>query len=657
MGNTYCLPLAANYSSLVANGGVPAIVGEWTLASGANHSCVLSPNGAPLCWGLDSSGQTSPGSEAASQKFVSIAGGADYTCGASLSTGVWCWGEDHDGAASCAGCLPSSALAVSAGLDTTCVDDNQVLKCFGALAAQYEAALGGSRIAQVSNGGHHVCVLTVGGRMLCAGDNSHGQATVPEAAQTDIIEIATGRAHSCALTAYGAILCFGDNTYGQLDIPPQVLALPQAGLSSGPTADHQCAMSASVFVAISMCVSFETEWTLRCWGRNDKGQTDVPPSARGLMFLEASTGVSFTCALAYVLNEIGSTYYSVANQLVCFGSNEYGQVSGAPVLPTYEASCQPDITLDASGQRPCFIQERGHAKLAAGALFTCALQEVSSTRVDTVCWGNLPPVPAAALTGQVTIAGKYFHACSIKKTDGTLICWGNNDYGQSSPPAIIRSEPQLAVATGRDHTCVISFFQNRVRCFGSDDSLQSTVPAFVRGWKVDVVATGAYHTCAVSRDNALACWGDNTWRQSTVPFEFSKNAITASAGDFFTCSLDIVGEVHCWGFPITPRNVVPVAAQTGQVALSANGYHACSVTTFPMGGAVTCWGLDITGGTFVPPAARSNQVFVAAGWAHSCSITNGDGSGAITCWGADNEGQTDVPPGVTARVPCLLELA
>ena len=33
-----------------------------------------------------------------------------------------------------------------------------------------------------------------------------------------------------------------------------------------------------------------------------------------------------------------------------------------------------------------------------------------------------------------TISAGYQHACGVK-SDGTLACWGNNDYGQSTPPA------------------------------------------------------------------------------------------------------------------------------------------------------------------------------------------------------------------------------
>ncbi len=52
------------------------------------------------------------------------------------------------------------------------------------------------------------------------------------------------------------------------------------------------------------------------------------------------------------------------------------------------------------------------------------------------------------------------HTCGLK-TDGTLACWGRNDYGQATPPAGTFSQ----------------------------------------------VSAGGYHTCGLKTDGTLACWG------------------------------------------------------------------------------------------------------------------------------------------------------
>ncbi len=92
-----------------------------------------------------------------------------------------------------------------------------------------------------------------------------------------------------------------------------------------------------------------------------------------------------------------------------------------------------------------------------------------------VCAGAPPAVqPAQAGTDEnpivpETISAGEDHTCGIK-SDGTLACWGRNDYGQSTPP----------------------------------------------GGTFRQVSAGEYHTCGVKSDGTLACWGSNDWGQSTL---------------------------------------------------------------------------------------------------------------------------------------------
>ncbi|MGB6895914.1 MAG: RCC1 domain-containing protein, partial [Dehalococcoidia bacterium] len=60
--------------------------------------------------------------------------------------------------------------------------------------------------------------------------------------------------------------------------------------------------------------------------------------------------------------------------------------------------------------------------------------------------------------------------CGVK-TDGTLACWGRNDYGQATPPAGTFSQ----------------------------------------------VSAGGFHNCGVKTDGTLACWGSNSDGQATPP--------------------------------------------------------------------------------------------------------------------------------------------
>jgi alpha-tubulin suppressor-like RCC1 family protein len=68
------------------------------------------------------------------------------------------------------------------------------------------------------------------------------------------------------------------------------------------------------------------------------------------------------------------------------------------------------------------------------------------------------------------VSAGYAHTCGLKG-DGTVVCWGWNGYGQSTPPM---------------------------------------------GTFTQVVA-GASHTCGLKSDGTVVCWGDNGHGESTPP--------------------------------------------------------------------------------------------------------------------------------------------
>src|ERR1051325_2328449 len=102
--------------------------------------------------------------------------------------------------------------------------------------------------------------------------------------------------------------------------------------------------------------------------------------------------------------------------------------------------------------------------------------------------------PAHAYSGGLVSAGED-HSCTVRK-DGTVACWGDNAFGQSTPPPGSFS----AVSAGGQHTCGIQANGSRA-CWGNDDLGQAAPPAgtFI------AVASGFFHSCAIRADGTLAC--------------------------------------------------------------------------------------------------------------------------------------------------------
>lgn len=174
------------------------------------------------------------------------------------------------------------------------------------------------------------------------------------------------------------------------------------------------------------------------------------------------------------------------------------------------------------------------------------------------------------------------HSCSLKG-DGTVVCWGNNDYGQSTLPSG-------------------TFTQ---------------------------VSAGGFHTCGLRGDGTVACWGNNFYnQQAPLP---SGSFTQLSAGTYHTCGLRGGGTVVCWGNNDRGQSTPPADTFT---QVSAGGSHACGLTG---GGTVVCWGNSDNGQT-TPPSDTFTQV--SAGGSHTCSLR---GDGTLACWGNNFFGQSTPP--------------
>jgi len=300
--------------------------------------------------------------------------------------------------------------------------------------------------------------------------------------------ISTGDMHTCALAADGTVSCWGANPYGQLGI-----------------------------------------------GNNTDAHLPVPVSGGALVgktVTQVSAGASHTCAL---LSE---------GTVVCWGYNGSGGLGIGNNSDT-------NLPVAVSGGA---LAGKTVVQISAGSFHTCAL--ISDGTV--ACWGyNLTgqlgvgdnvnsDVPVAitggALAGKTVaqISAGYFHTCALV-SDGTVACWGYNNFGQlgdggstesnvprSVVPGDISSKTIAHLATG-DHTCAL-VSDGTVACWGyneygelgigsntiSENSPQVIDGGALAGATVIRIAAGLYHTCAVVAGGTVSCWGDNDYGQLGV---------------------------------------------------------------------------------------------------------------------------------------------
>jgi len=281
------------------------------------------------------------------------------------------------------------------------------------------------------------------------------------------------------------------------------------------------------------------------------------------------------------------------------------------------------------------------------------------------------------------LSAGQLHTCAVLD-DGTVQCWGHNNFGQLgdgshtarlTPVPVANLGTAISIAAGSLHTCAILSF-GTVRCWGFNDSGQlgngttvsSNVPVAVSGLtNVVSIAAGFLHTCAVRVDGTVWCWGAAMANGSTgaalVPVKVSlTGAVTVTAGANHTCALLAVGAVKCWGDNTygqlgggtTASRNLPVSA-LGSFMIAADVSAGANFTCARLADAfvvdnyarpVVCWGDNAFGqfgdGTTTasnsPVFSRESDldVALAAGPAHTCTVRV-DGNAA--CWGRNDVGQ------------------
>lgn len=562
------------------------------IKSGNRVTCSVLGDKSVRCVGAGTRGSLGRffGSPATAFKEVKQIGlGRGFTC---LIVGekseVYCFGRNDLGQLGVKA-LPNGALASG--------DPIQIMDEEGSRGPLVEAK-------SLAVGESHACALLKGGRAVCWGDNSLGQAGNPAINRVGvktilenernpkpfagITDIYAGANSTCIIAKDdAAVFCFGEK-YGstkkvnwapeKIDIAGSIGTLSNAkqiGLGRG----FGCALIKSSQVY--------------CWGRNELNQlgamVSLPgmtkaslvkvsfPQEQAISRVDAiAVGEAHTCAL----HRDESTLY-------CWGDNRYGQLGNTSVrgLPEQVALGSNNLTL------------KGVRKVAVGPDRTCII----SSRDEVFCWGNgahgilgspkvMSPYPVRSLdangeflAGAQQISIGTDHTCMID-TSNQVYCFGLNEFGQLGSKVV--SGPVIggdfkpvdkvsAIDTYGVRTCMIYGSDQSIACFGGReiDNLNQKVEnnSFVpeeikRGMSAYRgllgLAAGRGHVCVVTAEQSVECLGDGAKGQlgagDTQSAKFGvvqtengapiKDIWQLKATEEWTCGLkQESGEIYCWG--------------------------------------------------------------------------------------------------------------
>jgi alpha-tubulin suppressor-like RCC1 family protein len=410
--------------------------GVSSVALGGGHTCAVKTDGSLWCWGYNNSGQLGDGTwtdkttpvQIMSSGVSSVALGGYHTCAVKTDGSLWCWGNNDSG-------------QLGDGTYTDRTTPVQIMS---------------SGVSSVALGDSHTCAVKIDGSLWCWGYNNSGQlgdgtntsrTTPVQIMSSGVSSVALGYAHTCAVKTDGSLWCWGYNGSGQLGdgtnadktTPVQIMSSGVSSVALGKY--HTCAV--------------KTDGSLWCWGYNGLGQLGDGTNANETTPVQImSSGVS-----SVALGGYHTCAVKTDGSLWCWGYNNSGQLGDGT---------------NTSRTTPVQIMSSGVSSVALGGGHTCAVK----TDGSLWCWGwngfgqlgdgtwtdKNTPVQIMS-SGVSSVALGDSHTCAIKQ-DGSLWCWGNNWFGQlgdgtsgwginKNTPVQIMSSGVSSVALGGYHTCAV----------------------------------------------------------------------------------------------------------------------------------------------------------------------------------------------------------
>ena len=266
----------------------------------------------------------------------------------------------------------------------------------------------------------------------------------------------------------------------------------------------------------------------------------------------------------------------------------------------------------------------GFTAISVGMNFSCALRSNGTV----ACWGannyGQLSVPSGTFS---SISARAWHACGVRD-DGTVECWGDDQYGQASPLGGVFT----AVSGGGGHSCGLRV-DGTVECWGNNNLGQASP---LSGTFTSVSA-GLRHTCGVRSDGTIECWGSMSEGQlARVNGSFTEVSVAVGGGGRQTCAIQ-TEEPHvvCWGSYYGPDVFGFIHPRGAFSTVSVGANHACGLRP----GGITCWGDGSAAQSAVVPES-GHYVDVSAGGLHTCGLTN---EGRVLCWGDNSAGQATPP--------------
>jgi alpha-tubulin suppressor-like RCC1 family protein len=505
---------------------------------------------------------------------------------------------------------------------------------------------------------------------------------------TDMRQVVAGGNHTCSLFETGRVYCWGSNSKGQLGNGTTTNRLTGTLVSSLTEAAYLSAAGNTT------CAARSVNGTAKCWGWNNAAQVGTGSSSPSSV-LTPATVVGLAGATELEIGSSGPDNYQGTSCVVrgggdvkCWGFGLYGQmgngttewINEAPVAATLDVPARSTVSLSAEDQ-------------------ILVIRPDGTNRAWRWTAATSPAPTGTMYTTPRMVSTTFTHSCALL-TDGTVQCWGYNEFGsvgdgtftdRANPTDVVGLLDFEAVHLDvGNYTSCVALTDGGARCWGAGDAFKlgdgtfwehSPVPVVVQGLQDAVIQVAVAHesVCALLVDGRVTCWGEGGLDSSTGsagdpqkqfpgltdPLAAPAVALAGGAGYFWPdgyCALLATGRVQCWGhYPGNGSDYsdVPALVALGSaraVAVDRTGENGCVIID---DGTLRCWGendqgqlgIGFSGSPIYLPITVSgidDVIAVAIGGdgapeegedgSHMmCALTAG---GDVYCWG---EGFGDTP--------------
>lgn len=429
----------------------------------------------------------------------------------------------------------------------------------------------------VATGDTHTVAAVRNGTVLTWGRNDYGQlgdgtttnhsTAAPIAGLTDVGQVAAGGSHSLALKRDGTVWSWGMGSYGQL------------GRSGIPNQPAQISGLTGI-VAVGACghvsVALGRDGKIWKWGDG----TNTPT-------LQAASGQDMATIIAHAS---GWTAIKHDGTVWSCGSNNYGELG--------------DGTNNASVAVPVqAVGLTGVVAVSSGGFHLIALKSDGTAKAwgyngygqlgDGTTANNSTPQSVGSLTGLVSVSAAGYQSYALK-SDGTAWAWGFNQYGQlgdstttnrSSPVAITGANGSLLFSAGSPNAnhsiavksdgTMLGWGRNTYGQVGDGTTTNRSSPVGVSGAALfdatPPTAPGSVQAQAVSRSMIRLSWAAANDNVAVTKYEVFRGGV--SLGVITGTSLLVDG--------LSPGTVYVMAVRAGDAAgnWSEPAYSTPSQTT------------------------------------------------------------------------------